>query len=70
MKKHVIRLAVLLTVLVLTVSTSAEAYTYTANDTTDYDWADGTYSIWAFSWVTASTETGEATCRGSKVVAS
>lgn len=67
MKKHVIRLAVLLIVLVLTVSTSAEAYTYTANDTTDYDWADGTYSIWAFSWVTASTETGEATCRGSNI---
>jgi hypothetical protein len=65
MNRNVIRCAVLFTVVVLALATSAEAYSYTANDFTDYDWGDGWYSIYCFTDVHAYEDTGEVTCRGS-----
>lgn len=64
MMKNVIRLVAILAVLVMTFATVADAYSYTVDDATDYDWADGVYSIWAFDTVTASTDTGATTARG------
>jgi hypothetical protein len=58
-KRNEIRIVVILTLAVLAVASTADAYTYTADDSTDYDWADGVYSIFTFSSVSLDTDTGE-----------